>query len=92
MQWREIAYQAATVVSALTAWGLQQTSAQAALLVGNTAGNNVLIFDERTGKLGGEFIGAGSGGLTSPDDLTFGFRWRSLCQQWQQLLRGNSAL
>ncbi|MEP0817843.1 MULTISPECIES: PEP-CTERM sorting domain-containing protein [Trichocoleus] len=72
MQWREIAYQAATVVSALTAWGLQQTSAQAALLVGNTAGNNVLIFDERTGKLGGEFIGAGSGGLTSPDDLTFG--------------------
>ncbi|MBW4487221.1 MAG: PEP-CTERM sorting domain-containing protein [Trichocoleus desertorum ATA4-8-CV12] len=72
MQWRAIAYQVATVGSVLAIWGLQHASAQAALLVGNTAGNNVLIFDERTGKLGGEFIAAGSGGLISPDDLTFG--------------------
>jgi DNA-binding beta-propeller fold protein YncE len=48
------------------------SGANAALLVGNTEGNNVVIFDERTGKFGGEFIATGAGGLTSPDDLTYG--------------------
>jgi len=48
------------------------SGAGAALLVGNTDGNNVVIFDERTGRFGGEFIAAGTGGLTSPDDLTYG--------------------
>jgi hypothetical protein len=46
--------------------------AHAALLVGNTEGNNVVLFDEKTGRFGGEFIPAGTGGLLSPDDLTFG--------------------
>lgn len=48
------------------------SGANAALLVGNTEGNNVVIFDERTGRFGGEFIAAGTGGLSSPDDLTYG--------------------
>lgn len=47
-------------------------AAQAALLIGNTRGNNVSIFDEQTGRYGGDFIAAGSGGLVDPDDLTFG--------------------
>lgn len=46
--------------------------AAAAFLVGNTQGNNVSLFDERSGASLGDFIGAGSGGLTSPDDLTYG--------------------
>ena len=72
MEWKTLGYRAAVTVSALTVLGLPKTPAQAALLVGNTKGDNVLIIDERTGKLGGEFIAVGSGGLTSPDDLTFG--------------------
>jgi sugar lactone lactonase YvrE len=46
--------------------------ASAALLVGNTEGNNVVVYDERTGRYGGEFISAASNLLSSPDDLTFG--------------------
>jgi sugar lactone lactonase YvrE len=63
---------AIALVSGLSALGILAPAAQAALLVGNTRGNNVAIFDERTGNYGGEFITAGSGGLTDPDDLTFG--------------------
>ena len=54
------------------------TEASAAILVGNTAltddgrGYNILRFDEQTGDFLGEFISTGSGGLVSPDDLTFG--------------------
>lgn len=72
MAGKRIAYTVAGVLSTAATLGLQSHPATAALLVGNTAGNNVLIFDERTGKLGGEFIAAGSGGLINPDDLTFG--------------------
>lgn len=46
--------------------------ALATLLVGNTTGNNVVLFDETTGAFLGDFITSGSGGLVSPDDLTFG--------------------
>lgn len=58
----------------LTALCVGVPEAEAALLVGNTEGNNVVIFDERTGRYGGEFIPAVSDlyTLTSPDDLTFG--------------------
>jgi serralysin len=41
-------------------------------LVGNTRGDNVLIFDVSTGKLRGEFITPGLGGLNNPDTLLFG--------------------
>jgi sugar lactone lactonase YvrE len=47
-------------------------SANAAYLVGNTSGNNVARFDQTTGASLGDFISAGSGGLVSPDDLTWG--------------------
>jgi sugar lactone lactonase YvrE len=46
--------------------------AAAAFLVGNTQGNNVSMFDETSGAYIGDFIAAGSGGLVSPDDLTYG--------------------
>lgn len=47
------------------------TAAQAALLVGNTAANNVTLFDEITGDFLREFIGPESG-LESPDTLLLG--------------------
>jgi WD40 repeat protein len=62
----------AASLGVLTSFGFGGASAEAALLVGNTEGNNVLIFDERSGRFGGEFIPEGTGGLLSPDDLTFG--------------------
>lgn len=52
--------------------GVVAPEADAALLVGNTAANNVILFDEITGTFLGDFIPAGSGGLSSPDALTFG--------------------
>jgi sugar lactone lactonase YvrE len=45
--------------------------ADAALLVGNTRGNNVVLFGD-DGSFQGNFIAPGSGGLLDPDDLTFG--------------------
>ncbi|MEO1133017.1 MAG: PEP-CTERM sorting domain-containing protein [Cyanobacteria bacterium J06639_1] len=60
------------VASVLVAWSSSSPSARAALLIGNTSGNNVVAVDERSGRLLGNFITPGSGGLTSPDDLTFG--------------------
>jgi DNA-binding beta-propeller fold protein YncE len=45
--------------------------AKADFLVGNTSGNNVSRYDG-TGSYVGEFIASGSGGLVSPDDLTWG--------------------
>ncbi|MBK1987091.1 hypothetical protein A0J48_005990 [Sphaerospermopsis aphanizomenoides BCCUSP55] len=41
-------------------------------LVGNTNGDNVLIFDAATGNYVGEFITAEEGGLDHPDTLLFG--------------------
>jgi sugar lactone lactonase YvrE len=42
------------------------------LLIGNTRGNNVVSVDQSTGAYIKDFIAAGSGGLTDPDDLSFG--------------------
>lgn len=72
---------AATPTASRLAWRLSLASilsflpaigAQAALLVGNTRGDNVVMIDEKTGAYLGDFIAAGSGGLTDPDDLTLG--------------------
>jgi serralysin len=41
-------------------------------LVGNSRGDNVLVFDAATGNYLGEFITAGQGGLDTPDTLIFG--------------------
>jgi sugar lactone lactonase YvrE len=46
--------------------------ADAVLLIGNTEGNNVIIFDEKTKKFQGNFIPPGLGGLSSPDAITIG--------------------
>lgn len=66
------ALQASAVLSAFTALCLGASSASAALLVGNSRGNNVVLFDEQNGQLLGDFITPGSGGLVAPDDLNFG--------------------
>ncbi|GET39249.1 hypothetical protein [Microseira wollei] len=52
------ALQASFVLSTLTAFCLGASSASAALLVGNTRGDNVLLFDEQNGQLLGDFIPA----------------------------------
>ena len=44
----------------------------ATLLVGNTRGNNVVSVDRATGAYIKDFIAPGAGGLSDPDDLTFG--------------------
>lgn len=60
----------AAAVAALSC-GLFASLAQANFLVGNTQGHNVSLYDEASGTFR-DFIGAGSGGLVSPDDLTYG--------------------
>ncbi|WP_040483932.1 Vgb family protein [Lyngbya aestuarii] len=62
----------AAMIGALAFPGVSALPSQAALLVGNTEGNNILLFDEQKGEFLGEFITPGSGGLVSPDDLNFG--------------------
>ncbi|HEY9598758.1 MAG TPA: PEP-CTERM sorting domain-containing protein [Cyanophyceae cyanobacterium] len=64
--------QASIVLSTLSTLCVNPSPARAALLVGNTEGNNVLLFDEQNGKLLGNFISPGKGGLIAPDDLNFG--------------------
>jgi sugar lactone lactonase YvrE len=59
------------VMSLSSLLGLLAARADAALLVGNTRGNNVVIYGD-AGNFGGDFIAPGSGGLLNPDDLTFG--------------------
>ncbi|MBW4650277.1 MAG: NHL repeat-containing protein [Kastovskya adunca ATA6-11-RM4] len=63
---------ASVVLGTVATLSLGSSSATAALLVGNTRGDNVVLFDDRTGDFLGEFIPSGSGGLLSPDDLNFG--------------------
>jgi sugar lactone lactonase YvrE len=46
-------------------------SVAATLLVGNTSGNDIVRVDTVSGTIA-TFIAAGSGGLTSPDDITYG--------------------
>lgn len=50
----------------------QPSNPQGTFLVGNTRGNNVLRFDGNTGNFIGEFIPAGSVGLSNPDTVLFG--------------------
>ncbi|MBD2104181.1 PEP-CTERM sorting domain-containing protein [Leptolyngbya sp. FACHB-261] len=63
---------ATLLLGTLAAFNLEGPKAEAALLIGNTRGNNVVTFSERTGQFLGDFIAPGSGGLVDPDDLTFG--------------------
>jgi hypothetical protein len=52
--------------------GLSPQEANATLLIANSQGNSIVIFDERTNTFQGEFTPSGNGGLRDPDDLTFG--------------------
>jgi DNA-binding beta-propeller fold protein YncE len=52
--------------------GTLTPEADAALLVGNSTSNNIVIFDETNGNFLGNFTTPGSGGLRAPDTLTFG--------------------
>jgi sugar lactone lactonase YvrE len=52
--------------------GLSIPKAEAMLLIGNSASNNIVLFDEITGSFLGNFTTPGNGGLIDPDDLTFG--------------------
>lgn len=60
-----------TLLGLVSTLGLGLSRADAAILVGNTRGNNVVVFSD-TGEFRGSFIAPGSGGLIDPDDLTFG--------------------
>ncbi len=51
--------------------GLTATPAHAALLVGNTRGNNVVLYGD-DGTFQGDFVAPGAGGLVDPDTLTIG--------------------
>jgi hypothetical protein len=76
--------QAPVLLSIVTLLGLITSKADAALLIGNTEGNNIVVFDESTGTFQGNFTTPGLGGLQSPDALTIGTRRQPLCQQWRQ--------
>ncbi|MBW4471328.1 MAG: PEP-CTERM sorting domain-containing protein [Stenomitos rutilans HA7619-LM2] len=55
-----------------TLLGLAASKAEAALLIGNSDSNNIIVFDESTGIFQGNFVTPGLGGLRAPDDLTIG--------------------
>jgi hypothetical protein len=63
---------ATVVVGTLSILCLSAPKADAALLIGNSGSNNIIIFDEQTGNFLGNFTNPGMGGLRAPDDLTFG--------------------
>jgi DNA-binding beta-propeller fold protein YncE len=63
---------AAVLLGPLCLLGTATCQVQAALLVGNSRGHNILIFDEISGSFLGDFTTPGIGGLRAPDDLTFG--------------------
>ncbi|WP_013325408.1 PEP-CTERM sorting domain-containing protein [Gloeothece verrucosa] len=60
------------LLSTLGSFCLGISQASATLLVGNTQGNNVVIFNEQTGAFLGNFIAPGEGGLFAPDNLLYG--------------------
>jgi glucose/arabinose dehydrogenase len=48
------------------------SGANAMLLIGNTRGDNVVLFEQESSLYAGEFIKTGSGGLHAPDFMLFG--------------------
>ncbi|MEO0536089.1 MAG: PEP-CTERM sorting domain-containing protein [Cyanobacteria bacterium P01_A01_bin.123] len=57
--------------SVVTLGSMSLLPAQAAILIGNTTGNNIVALDEKTGDFLGEFISPFAG-FESPDTLTYG--------------------
>jgi sugar lactone lactonase YvrE len=63
------------ILTTFASLGLGVTNANAALLVGNTTGNSVSLFNDKTGQFLKDFIPSDptkNGGLIAPDGLTFG--------------------
>jgi sugar lactone lactonase YvrE len=58
-------------IALLSACGSNDDAASP-LLIGNTKGDNVVVVDRQTGAYVKDFIAPGAGGLTNPDDLTYG--------------------
>ncbi|WP_223278453.1 Vgb family protein [Nostoc sp. 'Peltigera membranacea cyanobiont' 232] len=63
---------ASVLLGSLSFLWVNAPQADAELLIGNSDSNSIIIFDEQTGNFKGNFTTPGSGGLRSPDDLTFG--------------------
>jgi sugar lactone lactonase YvrE len=60
------------IASIITVLSATSPNASATLYIGNSAGNSILLFDEFTGTLQGDFITPGLGGLRAPDTITIG--------------------
>ncbi len=67
----KIRLQAPVLLSLLTLLGAA-SRVDAALLIGNSDSNNIIVFDESTRTFQGNFTTPGLGGLRAPDDLTIG--------------------
>ena len=63
---------APALLGLFTLIGFATAKADAALLIGNSESNTIVMFDEGTGTFQGNFVTPGLGGLRSPDDLTIG--------------------
>jgi hypothetical protein len=50
----------------------QPPGANAMILIGNTRGDNVVVFEQESALYAGEFIPKGSGGLHAPDFMLYG--------------------
>ncbi|PSB34678.1 PEP-CTERM sorting domain-containing protein [Stenomitos frigidus] len=68
----KIRLHAPVFLSLFTLIGFAAAKADAALLIGNSESNTIIIFDESTGTFQGNFVTPGLGGLRAPDDLTIG--------------------
>lgn len=68
----KITANASLILSVFTLLSVVAPEADAALLVGNTRSNSILIFDETTSSISGNFTSPGTNGLRDPDALTFG--------------------
>lgn len=59
-------------IGAIAGIGIVAPAAEAALLIGNTRGNSIVIFDEINGTIQGDFTTPGANGLRDPDAITIG--------------------
>ncbi|MBF2025564.1 MAG: PEP-CTERM sorting domain-containing protein [Oscillatoriales cyanobacterium C42_A2020_001] len=59
-------------LSVFTSLGSMTAEAEAALLIGNTRSDSIVIFDEISGTILGDFTAPGQNGLRDPDAITIG--------------------
>jgi outer membrane protein assembly factor BamB len=60
------------VIGTITTLCISQNPVNATILIGNTQGNSITVFDEQTGTFLGDFTTSSISALRDPDDLTFG--------------------